>query len=169
MSIARLCSVEGCDKSLMCRELCNMHYKRQTLHGDIGSPYPLHRSVRHGESKTKLYFVWTSIKQRTSNPNSQVWEFYGDRGIKMHPEWRDSFLAFKRDVIDGYGPGMSIDRIDDDGNYEPGNVRWVRQLEQTLNQRLTQSNRSLDIEGSPSTAKGQCGAHAYSQAGIRST
>ncbi|MDZ4249531.1 MAG: hypothetical protein U0990_05515 [Candidatus Nanopelagicales bacterium] len=72
--------------------------------------------------------------QRCTNPNSEVFEYYGGRGITVCERWRKSFENFRADM--GLRPeGMSIDRKDVNGNYEPTNCRWATAIEQRLNQR----------------------------------
>lgn len=85
----------------------------------------------HGMSATPIYQVWTAMKQRCQNPRSAEYFRYGGRGITVCPEWQD-FEVFYRDVGDP-GPGMSLDRINNDGDYEPGNVRWATRQEQVVN------------------------------------
>jgi hypothetical protein len=84
------------------------------------------------------------MKQRTTNKNHYEFEIYGGRGIKMCREWYDSFAAFGAYVLPlGYRDDLTIDRIDNDGNYEPGNVRWATLFEQSHNKRLIfKSNKS---------------------------
>ena len=89
------------------------------------------------------YNVWVSMKQRCLNPNDHAWRHYGGRGISVCEEWQRDFWAFLRYV--GRRPKStrplrlvaeySIDRINNNGNYEPGNVRWATKYEQRANQR----------------------------------
>lgn len=99
---------------------------------------------RHGHSPTPTYKAWSSMKQRCSNPNVVNYQNYGGRGIRVYDEWLHSFEAFLRDVGErpsdpagwtGKKAYWSLDRIDPDGDYEPGNVRWATPAEQRANQR----------------------------------
>ena len=87
----------------------------------------------HGRSHEPEYDTWRGIIRRCTNPSDAYWHRYGGRGITVHPEWLESFDAFIADVGRRPAAGMSIDRIDNDGNYEPGNVRWATPTQQVEN------------------------------------
>lgn len=95
------------------------------------------RHTTHGLSQSKIAQTYYRIKARTSNPNHSDYHHYGGRGIGMHPAWASSFEAFLRDV--GFPPTQkhSLDRIDNEKGYAPGNVRWATQAEQVRNTRRT--------------------------------
>lgn len=94
-----------------------------------------HGATHHGGGKSPEYLSWGGMKQRCLNPRSAKYAYYGGRGITIYDRWRDSFEAFLADMGPRPGPGYSIDRLDPDGNYEPGNCRWATRAEQRANQR----------------------------------
>lgn len=107
------------------------------------------KSVTHGESRvgawTPEYRLYTSIKARCYNPNTAAYPRYGGRGIQMCKEWLASFERFVADVGRRPGPEYSLDRYpNNDGNYEPSNVRWATRQQQSLNRR---SNHYLNAKG----------------------
>jgi len=93
-----------------------------------------HGAAKRGERRPE-YGIWAGIIQRCTNPNLERYVDYGGRGITVCPRWTSSFEAFLLDV--GARPSSihSIDRIDPNGNYEPGNVRWATPIEQRHNRR----------------------------------
>lgn len=87
----------------------------------------------------KVYVSWLGMKQRCYNPKNRDYKHYGARGITVCSEWRESFSAYRKYIGEPPTKKHSIDRIDNNGNYEPGNVRWATQKEQVSNRRAAQS------------------------------
>jgi hypothetical protein len=89
----------------------------------------------HREGKSPVYMRWQAMKTRCYNPNGKDWRNYGGRGISVCQEWLDSFEAFRDHIGPMPTPKHTVDRINTNGNYEPGNVRWATQSEQMSNRR----------------------------------
>jgi len=98
----------------------------------------------HGMRNTPEYTTWVHMVQRCHNPHSKDYPHYGGRGIIVCDMWRESFSAFYMTVGGKPTKDHTIERIDTNGNYEPGNVTWATRQEQVLNQR---SNVNLTIDG----------------------
>lgn len=87
-------------------------------------------SKTHGKSSMRLFYAWNGMKQRCYNPNAKSYQHYGHRGIAVCPEWRHDFQAFYDWAIaNGYEEGLTIDRLDNDGDYEPDNCQWITRAE----------------------------------------
>lgn len=95
-----------------------------------------YRTDRGGKEKRREYFQWYNAKNRCTNPKAQNYHRYGGRGIEMCERWLLSFDLFYHDM--GKCPqGMTLDRVNNDGNYEPQNCRWATPLSQTRNRSMT--------------------------------
>lgn len=100
----------------------------------------------HGYSGSPEYRRWRSMKERCNSPNNKGYKNYGGRGIKVFPEWdtAEGFPKYMKYLDDNLGPcpeGCSLDRIDNDGNYEPGNLRWATASQQNNNRRDSKANK----------------------------
>lgn len=96
-------------------------------------------SVRliHGDAlkgrRRGLYQLWASMIQRCTNPKHQAWKNYGGRGIRVCDHWKRNYMAFKFWMGERPSAAYTVDRIDNDGHYEPGNIRWATRTEQVRN------------------------------------
>ena len=102
------------------------------------------RSKTHGMSKTRLYRIWKGMRNRCYNEHIPGYEHWGGRGIVVCDEWQTFEPFYEWAVANGYNDGLSIDRIDNNGNYEPSNCRWATPEEQAKNRN---SNAMITYEG----------------------
>ncbi len=132
MSIQQKCSAEGCDRlgklhkngnNYTIRGLCEYHY------------------VKKYRLENQLYQTWSSMIQRCENPNHIQYKDYGGRGITICDRWRRDYKSFESDM-GGRPLGFTLDRIDNDGNYEPNNCRWASRVQQMHNKGLPKNNTS---------------------------
>lgn len=97
--------------------------EKATVHGEAGN------------GRSPEYNAWVSLVQRCTNPNNPRWKDYGGRGVTVCQAWRESFETFLADMGKRPSPNHSIDRIDNDGDYEPANCRWATPDQQALTRR----------------------------------
>lgn len=132
----------GRDKLLKCECKCGQISYVQAYHlktGNITSCgcYKIEllkeKMTTHGKSKTSEYSIWSDIKRRCLSKKNISYKNYGGRGIKVCDRWLSSFENFLEDMGERPSPEHQIDRIDNNGDYEPNNCRWVTPSENCLN------------------------------------
>lgn len=117
-------------------------------------------NATHGYHGHRLYSTWSAMKARCNNPKTECWERYGGRGITYHPSF-ETFEGFLAGIPDGYRDDLTIDRIDVNGDYEPGNLRWATPREQSLNRRNTVRFKH-PLTGEPLLASDLCEEYGVS-------
>lgn len=100
------------------------------------------RAKTHGMSKTRFYRIWAGMRQRCQNPESPAYPYYGGRGIRVCDRW-ESFEAFHEDMAHSYAKGLTLERLDNDGDYCPENCEWATRKDQASNRR---NNHYVEFE-----------------------
>lgn len=103
---------------------------------------------KHGLSRDRLFRIYNEMKRRCNNEDCKDYVNYSGRGIRVCDEWLNSFESFREWAIgNGYDKSLTIDRINNDGNYEPKNCRWATVKEQSLNRRSNVLIRAISPDG----------------------
>ncbi len=128
----KICRVAMCERGAFIKGYCTKHHNRAVRHGD-----PLGGRRMHGMTGTKEWYSWISMKQRCYNSNDRGYKNYGGRGIRVCERWTDERMGFLNFLSDlGKCPeGLMLERINNDGDYEPGNCKWATRTEQNRNKR----------------------------------
>lgn len=113
--------------------------------GCLKSDAVIERMTVHGDSRTRLHNIWKAMRRRCNDEKHRDYHYYGGRGVRVCDEWDKDYATFKRWALsNGYSDGLTIDRINVDGNYSPDNCRWLTAKEQANNRR---SNRVYSYLG----------------------
>jgi hypothetical protein len=109
-------------------------------------------NLSHGMCKTRFYQIWCGLKNRCYKPNNVHYHLYGGRGIRLCERWHN-FINFYDDMFETYQDGLSIDRVDTNGDYSPENCRWADVITQANN---TRTNRIETVNGITDTVANLC-------------
>lgn len=146
---------------VLCRCSCAAQTEREVVRADVvsgrsrscgcaGNEKTIKRCTTHGRRHTPEFNAWSYMLTRCYNTNINQSKNYSGRGIRVCDRWRKSFEQFFADVGPKPGPTYSLDRFpNNDGDYEPGNVRWATPAEQANNKR---NSRKLTLNGRTQTA-----------------
>ena len=108
------------------------------------------RQTTHNKSNTRLYRIWAAMRKRCRNINDSEYKNYGERGISICSEWDNFTTFYEWAMANGYADNLTIDRINNDGNYEPNNCRWVSYKVQANNTRanhyITYNDETLTLQ-----------------------
>lgn len=137
-----------CGKKILVRG-SNLKYGNSKSCGCTGVLKRSYISKGYRKNNIRLYNIYSNIKVRCYNKNCPDYKNYGARGIKMCDEWLNDFVSFYNwATANGYEDNLTIDRINNDGNYEPSNCRWITLQEQAYNKR---TNRYITYNGTTKT------------------
>ncbi len=125
-----------CDCGNICEVIGNNLIRgRNKSCGCLKKENAIKKNWRHGDRRIRLYRTWVNMKSRCFRKNHHKYKYYGGRGITVCPAWRSNYLIFKEWALaNGYADHLTIDRIDNDGNYEPNNCQWLTRSENSKKQ-----------------------------------
>jgi len=120
--------------------ICDCGNLTKVAAGDLKRRKGCHKSCgcrkgnyKHGKKKTRIYNIWVLMRQRCGNNNNQAYKYYGAKGVSLYKKWENDFMEFYNWALkNGYKENLTIDRIDNNGNYEPNNCQWITKSENSI-------------------------------------
>jgi len=137
---------------------CNIYFRVDTSSVKSGKSTQCRQcgSTTHGKHKSRIYQCYHDMKNRCYNKKSEVYKYYGGRGIKVCKKWTNNFEAFEKWALkNNYTDDLTIDRKDNDGNYKPRNCRWTTRTIQSRNTRKLSVNNKSGYRGVSISKKGK--------------
>lgn len=125
------------------------------------------RNQSHGRSKTRLYSIWCNMRARCENGRHPQYHDYGGRGIAVCEQWRTFEPFADWAFANGYTDDLTIDRVDNDYGYSPGNCRWATRLEQSRNKRARHDQKLTDDQVEAIRSDTRIQAHIAAEYGVR--
>lgn len=149
-----VCECSCKDKNIIITSGNRLKRGETTSCGCYAKESSIAKNTKHGDTNTRLYNIWSEMKKRCYNENAPKYKNYGGRRITVCEEWLDDFVNFKKWAMEnGYSDHLTIDRINNNGNYEPSNCRWATIEEQNNNRR---SNKMITFSGETHNLKYWC-------------
>jgi hypothetical protein len=162
------CAIKGCDEPIRSMCFCAHHYDMWNRYGHPLAGVLSNHKARVRKTHDKERKAYHAMKTRCTNPRTKAWPGYGGRGITICQRWTESFANFLEDMGRA-APGLSLERLDVNGNYEPGNCKWGTPTEQARNTRWTRLTQEKVIEARRRSGGGETIADIAREYGVSYT